>query len=160
MNLKNIIDAHYRQFEQIKVSPDGKHALVVMGNIDMPEQEYAYELRNRSIWKCSLDQSGPELELASPAEDANSPSWSHDGNHIVYISRKSGRPELWLMNHDGTGKRQLTQSDYPAINPYSDTDIVWSKSGKYCFFTVAPNGSQYEILTKKRKMIRVIKICG
>ncbi|XEC94083.1 prolyl oligopeptidase family serine peptidase [Paenibacillus tarimensis] len=148
MKMENILDAHYRQFEEIKISPDGGHVLVVMGNIDMPHSDYAYDRRNRSIWKFSLDQLGMETELAASEEDAHSPSWSNDGSRIAYISRRSNRPEIWVMNQDGTGRRQLSHSNFPGENPYNDTNIIWSKSGKSIYYTVVPNGDVYALVTK------------
>lgn len=148
MKTEDILKAHYRQYEEIKVSPDGRHVLVVMGNIDMPYHDYANDRRNRSIWGLSLGQHDTETELASSEEDAHSPSWSSDSGQIAYISRRSGRSEIWIMNQDGTSNRQFSQSNYPAENPYTDTNIVWSKSGKHIFYTIVPKGEFQAIITR------------
>jgi TolB protein len=36
------------------------------------------------------------------------PSWSPDGRHIVFESRRSGKEEIWMMLADGTKLHQLT----------------------------------------------------
>jgi hypothetical protein len=36
---------------------------------------------------------------------------SNDGRKLAYISTASGRPNLWLMNADGTSAHQLVTSD-------------------------------------------------
>jgi TolB protein len=36
------------------------------------------------------------------------PSWSPDGRHIVFESRRSGKEEVWMMLADGTKLHQLT----------------------------------------------------
>ena len=36
---------------------------------------------------------------------------SNDGTMLAYISSASGRPNLWVMNVDGTGARQLIKSE-------------------------------------------------
>ena len=36
---------------------------------------------------------------------------SNDGHKLAYISTASGRPNLWLMNADGTGAHQLVKND-------------------------------------------------
>jgi TolB protein len=37
------------------------------------------------------------------------PSWSPDGLHIVFASRRTGWYQLWTMNWDGTRQRKLTR---------------------------------------------------
>ncbi len=50
------------------------------------------------------------------------PTWSPDGNQIVFYSnRTDGRRQLWVMNADGTGLRNLSNNDYNDWNP------VWIK---------------------------------
>jgi len=42
---------------------------------------------------------------------------SHDGSHIAYIGNASGRLNLWVMNADGTGAKQLLQSNDRQADP-------------------------------------------
>ncbi|MBX3002279.1 MAG: PD40 domain-containing protein [Caldilineaceae bacterium] len=50
------------------------------------------------------------------------PSWSPDGNQIIFWSnRESGRRQLWIMDKDGNNQRRLLES------PYEDWDPVWVK---------------------------------
>lgn len=36
------------------------------------------------------------------------PAWSPDGSQIVFVSNRSGAPELWAVNADGSNLRRLT----------------------------------------------------
>jgi Tol biopolymer transport system component len=51
------------------------------------------------------------------------PRWSPDGNQIAFTSRRTGDYELWLINRDGSGLRQLTDSKGGHYSP-------WSPDGK------------------------------
>lgn len=50
------------------------------------------------------------------------PSWSPDGTQIVFWSnRETARRQIWIMNADGSGQRNLSN------NEYNDWDPVWVK---------------------------------
>ncbi|HJN17873.1 MAG TPA: hypothetical protein QGH10_20400, partial [Armatimonadota bacterium] len=36
------------------------------------------------------------------------PAWSPDGKRIAFMSTRTGVPEIWIMDADGTGQRQIT----------------------------------------------------
>jgi len=51
------------------------------------------------------------------------PSWSPDGNQIVYWSGPEGGPwQIWAVNAaDGSNKRNISNNDY------NDWDPIWIK---------------------------------
>jgi TolB protein len=52
------------------------------------------------------------------------PAWSPDGKQIVFVSKRSGTPELWAVNVDGSNLRQLTQGNQLVRYP------IWRKAQK------------------------------
>jgi serine/threonine protein kinase/Tol biopolymer transport system component len=60
-------------------------------------------------------------------------SWTPDGR-LVYTSLISGNADLWIMNADGTGIKQLTDS------PTTDGDSAVSLDGRYIVFTSSRSG--------------------
>jgi len=88
---------------------------------------------------------GPELVAAGPPERvtrfaAAYPAWSPDGERIVYQSDALGGWELFVMNADGSGVRQLTRS------PSDDVHPAWSPDGERIAFSSDRDGDQ-EIFT-------------
>lgn len=77
---------------------------------------------NDEIFVLNKD-TGEERRLTNNAwEWDKHPSWSPDGTQIVFWSnRETGRAQIWVMNADGSGIRNLSN------NEYNETDPVWLK---------------------------------
>lgn len=54
------------------------------------------------------------------------PRFSPDGTKIAFTSDRGGGDNIWVMNADGSDKRQLTQENFRLTN-----EPVWSRDGKY-----------------------------
>jgi dipeptidyl aminopeptidase/acylaminoacyl peptidase len=69
------------------------------------------------------------------------PRVSPDGQRIAYVLRSTdmeanrGRTDLWLVNADGSGARQLTS------HPDADNQPVWAPDGRSLFFLSSRGGS-------------------
>jgi len=84
-----------------KWSPDGSRIVFSSSN---------------GIW--SIKPDGTLLTQLTTVFDLH-PSWSPDGTQIVFDSQRSGNQDLYTMNTDGTGIRQLT------ANPAMDANAAW-----------------------------------
>ncbi len=79
---------------------------------------------------------------------------SNDGLKLVYTSSASGRPNLWLMNTDGTGAHQLVTNDdrqSGARFTRDDSAVVYSQdrggNEYYDIYEVPVNGGEPRNLT-------------
>lgn len=71
---------------------------------------------------------------ADPAADIE-PRLSPDATRIVFTSKRSGNYELWLINVDGSGLRQLTN------DPATDSAAAWSPDGTQIAFASGRGGN-------------------
>ena len=81
-------------------SPDASKLAVQAGAKDRPAHIWIVELANDATRK-----------LAAHGEryDDEVPAWFPDGKRIAFQSNRTGRMEVWIMNADGSGARQLTK---------------------------------------------------
>ena len=60
-------------------------------------------------------------------EQNGHPSWSPDGQKIVFWSNRTGHKQIWVMNADGTNLYSLSNTSYDDWNPvwFKYTDPAW-----------------------------------
>ena len=69
----------------------------------------------------------PATTLYTPLPHNVAPVWSPDGQHIVFLSNRTGQWKFWVMNSDGSGQRQLPV-DVPIEYNYQAEQVVsWGK---------------------------------
>lgn len=84
---------------------------------------------NSEIHSMRLDGSNRRQLTTDPSNDEG-PSWSGDGQHLVFHSNATGRSQLYVMAADGTGRVQLVDSSAADEWPYwspDNTKIVFSR---------------------------------
>lgn len=84
--------------------------------------------------------SGDRSIVAAHAGSNISPAPSPDGSKVAFILSKTGSPDLWVANADGSGLRQLTKTRGSEASP------TWSPDGqKICF--VSDDGGRPALYT-------------
>lgn len=73
---------------------------------------------------------------SKPLADAAAADLSADGK-IIFSSKETGNFEIWSINADGTGKKQLTN------DPSDDTGPLASPDGKFVFFSSNRSGEAH-----------------
>ena len=89
---------------------------------------------------------------------------SHDGRKLAYISDATGRPNLWIMNTDGTGAQQLIQSNdrqSSARFTHDDTQVVYSQdrggNEYYDIYVVPVSGGEPRNLTNTADVSETVR---
>ncbi|MCL6450513.1 MAG: Ig-like domain-containing protein [Acetobacteraceae bacterium] len=109
-------------------SPDGRY--LAFSDIWHPE-------RPAGLWVVPAEGGSPRLVVASGADEViktANPAWSPDGQRIAFTSHRDGNYEIYLMNADGTGLRNLTR------HPATDNSATWSPDGKKIAFVSSRDG--------------------
>jgi TolB protein len=95
---------------------------------------------------CRGSTCGIYRSLAAPGSEAvlvvgdngAAPVWSPDGTQIVYQAEVDGNKQLFLINPDGSGKKQLTSGAAVHVS------AAWSPDGAYIYHR-SPQGGTWGI---------------
>ncbi len=69
---------------------------------------------------------GTPTRVAEGLAFEHQPRFSPDGKRIAFTSDRGGGDNIWIMNLDGSDKRQLTKEDFRLLNQPS-----WSPDGRF-----------------------------
>lgn len=104
------------------LSPDGSKVLYVISQADRKSD------RNiTSIWVAPAN-GGVPVRLTNSGKD-RSPRWSPDGSRIAFVSDRSGKAQIWVLNSAGGEAWHLMTDEAVRGAP------VWSPDGKSIAFT-------------------------
>ena len=81
------------------------------------------------------DGSGLRNLTPKPVGAYAAPAWSPDGRKLAFVSDRDGNSEVYVMNANGSGQRNLTR------NPAFDADPAWSPDGRKIAFVSNRDGS-------------------
>ena len=106
-----------------EISPDGSLIAFTYGD---PYRD------THAIWVMNRDGGDPHQVWGPPDGNAWDPTWSPDGSQILFASDRSGRVQLYVVNLDGSGLRQVTE----ASNLRGRSD--WSAQGWMTTYSGTP----------------------
>ena len=144
------IDAYRNRASETEAEPAGLPPGTCGGPIDGPPvqlvdtddpeepawspdcSQIVYGARSR-LWIAGADGSNPTEITQRDGGYSHEPSWSPDGSQVAYARQVNQQTHweshIWVVNADGTGKRQLTRGDV------WDNDPQWSPDGTRLLFS-------------------------
>ena len=84
------------------VSPDGNKIVYTVAYYSVPQDK-----SNREVFVMNADGSDNQQITHTPFSE-NEAVWIKGGTKIAFLSSESGSSQLWEMNPDGTGRKQLS----------------------------------------------------
>lgn len=93
----------------------------------------SYRLGNPDIFHHNLG-SGARVAFSRHSGLNTSATVSPDGSRVAMILSKSGSPEVWIANTDGSGLKQLTKT------PEDESSPCWSPDGKWICYATKQGG--------------------
>ncbi len=85
----------------------------------------------------TMNNDGTNARKLVTKGDNTEPDWSPDRTRIAFSSRREEQTNIYVVNADGSGEQQITQSS----GPTSNTQPRWSPDGKSLAFVSNRTGS-------------------
>ena len=89
----------------MNVSPDGQKVVYTVAYYSVP-----LNCSNREVFVMNADGSDNK-QITHTSFSENEATWIKGGTKIAFLSGESGSSQLWEMNPDGTGRKQLSNYD-------------------------------------------------
>ena len=130
----------------LNVSPDGKKVVYTVAYYSVPQDK-----SNREVFVMNADGSDNK-QITKTKFSENNAVWIKGGSKIAFLCGESGSSQLWEMNPDGTGRKQLSSFDKD-IEGFS-----FSPDGKKVLFisqvkTVKSTADKYPDLDKSTGIV-------
>ncbi|MDR2118967.1 MAG: S9 family peptidase [Tannerellaceae bacterium] len=87
------------------LSPDGSKVLYGVTFISIEQNK-----GNRELFVVNSDGSGKQQITQTPVSEQNA-VWIHGGSEIAFLSGESGSSQIWIMQADGTNRRQASHRE-------------------------------------------------
>jgi dipeptidyl aminopeptidase/acylaminoacyl peptidase len=118
--------------DDVRVSPDGTRAAFVRTSVDAPGNTY-----KRTIWIKDLTSETPAQPFTGSTKDG-SPRFSPDGSRLGFVSARSDKPQVFVMNLSG-GEARSVASHENGIGGFE-----WSPDGKRIAFIASLRADERE----------------
>lgn len=118
--------------------PPAGGVIVYSQNLSTPSERFTNTIGafdTGTIWRVNANGALP-TRITPPGRGPDFyPAVSPDGTQIAYVAGEDGQFDVWVMNLDGTGRRQLT------FDRATDTTPSWMPDGRSILFVSARSGT-------------------
>ncbi len=114
-------------------SPDGRW--VVWQQTDTDPTGY---VRTPGLWRVATSGGTPERIADLPEAGESAPAYSADGQRLYFLSGKTGKDQLWLLDLAVSGAQPVQASDFKAdvsgftLSPDGRRVLVWGDVARDC----------------------------
>ena len=112
-----------------KWSPQGDKIVYLSSGIDRSSQISVANADGSGQKQLTSSVSSGWWDTGFPRNGNEDPQWTPDGKKIVYVSWENERPEIFIMNADGSNQTRLTTAEFRDENPEITPD------GQYILFS-------------------------
>ncbi|HVC34310.1 MAG TPA: hypothetical protein VNL16_12435 [Chloroflexota bacterium] len=133
---------HYPQMSEIAPSPDGKSVLYAIREPLMTDEKSEFVSH---LYLATAD-SGEPMQLTFGEHSNSSPRWSPDGRYIAFLSKRSGKANVYVMRSGGGEAWALTRYDKTNV-----TALKWSPDGQSLGFLMAEPPTDEKEKARKAK---------
>ena len=109
--------------EDVQISPDGERVAYTLWTLDKASNK-----NKRAIWTIVPASGGRPRQFTAGDSSDHSPRWSLASKTLAFVSDRSGKPQIYLIDLDGGEARRLTNMPNGATSP------AWSPDGKRIAF--------------------------
>ena len=132
-NSRVVADFSNSQLRSATWSPDGTKLAFTNFSYDWPGQKMM-----TAVTVMNISGTGRHDVVTSENDFVDAePAWSPDGTQILFISNRSGTRNVWVMNPDGSGAANLTNSTFAEGGP------CWSPDGNSIAFSSGRSGGSH-----------------
>ncbi|MDR1356506.1 MAG: S9 family peptidase [Tannerellaceae bacterium] len=112
----------------VKISPDGSKALYGVTFISIEQNK-----SNRELFVVTLDGT-EKKQITQTSASEQGAVWVNGGKGIAFLSNESGSSQIWLMDADGSNRRQVSRHE-GGVNGFilspDETKILFFSDIKY-----------------------------
>ena len=136
-----------RQVGGVQVAPDGKQVAYVVRQAVMSGEKSEFVSQ---IVVANADGTG-EFPLTRGEPSSEGPQWSPDGEQVAFLTKRSGKTQIWLIRVHGGEARRLTDADGGVAG------FRWSPDGTRIAYTATdPTPTAWLQKVKEKDDARVV----